>query len=141
MDSEGNTLDWMLSETRDQKAATRFFKKLSSLSHSINPRVINTDKNAAYPPAFEDCKEEKVFCKKVKLKQVKHLNNVIEQDHRFVKRRVKHSLWLQSFRTAKSTIAGYETMHMIRKGQVENVGKNNSIDQIKFIDTLFGVAA
>ena len=131
----------VLSETRDQKAAARFFKKLFSLSHSINPRVLNTDKNAAYPPAFEGCKAEKVFCKEVKLRQVKYLNNVIEQDHRFVKRRVKHSLWLQSFRTEKSTISGYETMHVIRKGQVENVGKNNEIDQIKFIDSLFGLAA
>ena len=103
--------------------------------------MINTDKNAAYPPAFEDFKEEKVFCKEVRLRQVKYLNNVIEQDHRLVKRRVKHSLWLQSFRTAKSTITGYETMYMIRKGQVENVGKNNSIDQIKFIENLCGIAA
>ena len=67
--------------------------------------------------------------------------NIIEQDHRFVKRRVKNSLWLQSFRTAKSTIAGYEIMHMIRKGQVENLCKNDPINQIKFIENLFGIAA
>ncbi len=141
VDSDGNTLDWMLSETRDKKAAASFLKALISLSHSVNPRVINTDKNAAYRPAFENCKDEKSFCKETKLRQVKYLNNVIEQDHRFVKRRVKNSLWLQSFRTAKSTIAGYETMHMIRKGQIEHLCKNDPINQIKFIDNLFGVAA
>jgi len=131
----------MLSETRDQKAVARFFKKLSSQSHSVDPRVINTDKNAAYPPAFEDCKEGKVFCEKAKLRQVKYLNNVIEQDHRSIKRRVRHSLWLQSCQTAEPTIAGYETMHMIRKGQAENVDKNSAVDQVKFIENLFGIAA
>jgi len=141
VDSDGNTLDWMLSETRDRKAAAKFLKELVSLSHSINPRVINTDKNAAYPPAFEDCKEEKIFCEETKLRQVKYLNNVIEQDHRYVKRRLKNSLWLQSFQTAKSTISGYETMRMIRKGQVENLCKNDPINQIKFIGNLFGIAA
>ena len=68
VDSDGNTLDWMLSKTRDKKAAARFLKELVSLSHSINPRVINTDKNAAYQPAFEECKEEKIFCKKTELR-------------------------------------------------------------------------
>ena len=131
----------MLSGTGDKKAAARYPKELVSLSHSINPRVINTDKNAAYQPAFEECKEEKVFGEETNLRQVKYLNNVIEQDHRFVKRRMKSSLWLQSFRTAKSTIAGYETIHMIRKGQVEHLCKNDPINQIKFIDTLFGIAA
>ena len=141
VDSEGNTLDWMLSATRDQKAASKFFEKLSILSHAVNPRVIGTDKNAAYPPSFEDCKKRKVFSEEVKLRQIKYLNNIIEQDHRFVKRRVKHSLWLQSFKTAKSTISGYETMHMIRKGQVTSIGKCHPIIQIKFIENLFGIAS
>ena len=94
VDSEGNTLDWMLSSTRYQKAAIRFFKKLSSLSHSVKqPRVISTDKNAAYPPAFKACKEADIFVKEVALRYIKYLNNIIKQDHRFVKKRAKSSLW------------------------------------------------
>jgi len=141
VDSEGNTLDWMLSASRDETAATRFFKKLSSLSHTTTPRVIGTDKNAAYLPAFKTCKREEILCKEVELRQIKYLNNIIEQDHRFVKRRVKYSLWLQSFDTAQSTLAAYETMHLIRKGQVKGVGKKGVKTQIQFISEVFGVAA
>ena len=142
VDSEGNTLDWMLSATRNQKAAMIFFKRLSSLSHAVKqPRVIGTDKNPSYPPDFEVCKEMNVFIERVALRQIKYLNNIIEQDHRFVKKRAKSSLWFQSFDTAKVTIAGYETMHMIRKGQLKIAGNNNPQSQIKFIEKLFGIAA
>ena len=141
VDSEGNTLDWFLSETRDQEAATIFFKKIFGNAHCLQPRVVNVDKIAAYPPAFEACKQSEIFSQNTKLRQTKYLNNTIEQDHRFTKRRVAYSQWLQSFITAKATIAGYETMHMIRKGQVKDVGKEDVIIQIKFIEELFGIAA
>ena len=75
------------------------------------------------------------------LRQVKYLNNVIEQDHRFSKRRIVYSQWLQTFETAEATISGYESMHMIRKGQVEGVGKKDIVAQKKFINDLFGIAA
>jgi IS6 family transposase len=75
------------------------------------------------------------------LRRQKYLNNIQEQDHRFTKRRVRQSQWFQSFATAKKTIAGYETMHMIRKGQVKNVSANDVCLQVKFINKLFGLAA
>ena len=141
IDSSGNTLDWMLSKHRDQKAATKFFEKISDNTHCVDPRVVSVDKNAAYPPAFEVCQQAEIFGKNTKLRQTKYLNNVIEQDHRFTKRRIKHSQWLQSFATGQATIEGYETMHMIRKGQVKNVGRKDVRVQIKFIEGLFGIAA
>ena len=76
-----------------------------------------------------------------KLCQQKYLNNIQEQDHRFTKRRVRNRQWFKSFDTASKTIAGYETMHMIRKGQVKYLAKGNIIAEIQFINKLFGVAA
>ncbi len=78
--------------------------------------------------------------REVELRQVKYLNNVIEQDHRFSKRRIAYSQWLQTFETAEATISGYESIHMIRKGQAEGVGKKDIVAQKTFIDNLFGIA-
>ncbi len=141
VDSKGDTLDWMLSETRDQEAAAKFFRKVLDNEHCFQPRVVNADKNAAYPPAFETCKQTKIFSEDVTLRQTKYLNNRVEQDHRFVKRRIAYCQWLQSFETAKATIAGYEAMHMIRKGQVKKPGYQSASSQVQFIEELFGIAA
>jgi len=141
VDSEGNTLDWMLSKKRNQEAAEKFFKQLLSNDHCSSPRVMNVDKNAAYPPAFNTIKGNRLIPKETQLRQVKYLNNVIEQDHRFSKRRIVYSQWLQTFKTAEATISGYESIHMIRKGQVEGVGRKDILAQKKFIDDLFGIAA
>ena len=141
VDSDGNTLDWMLSEKRDHAAAEKFFKKVSGNEHCVNPRVVSVDKNAAYPSAFEACGQAEIFDRNTKLRQSKYLNNVIEADHRFTKRRVRHSQWLQLFATAQATIDGYEAMYMMRKGQIKNVGRKDVVVQIKFIENLFGIAA
>ena len=141
VDSEGNTLDWMLSETRDKGAAEKFFRQMLSNDHCSSPRVVSVDKNAAYPPAFESVKAEGLCGKVCELRQIKYLNNIIEQDHRFCKKRIRYSQWLQTFRTAEATISGYESMHMIRKGQIEGVGKKDIVAQKKFINDLFGIAA
>jgi transposase-like protein len=74
------------------------------------------------------------------LRQVKYLNNLIEQDHRFIKRRTGPGLFF-SFETAQRTLAGYETMNMLRKGQMKGVEKGNILAQIKLINRLFGIAA
>jgi transposase, IS6 family len=87
VDSTGATLDFMLSATRDADAAERFFRQVLQASHTINPRVITVDQNAAYPPAFEALQQESLLPETCLLRQCKYLNNIIEQDHRFVKRR------------------------------------------------------
>ena len=140
VDSEGNTLDFMLSAKRDQKAAKRFLKKVLRARQNQKPRVINVDKNAAYPPAFEDLKEEKLVEEECELRQVKYLNNRVEQDHRAVKRITRAGLGYKSFHTAWRTIRGIEIMHMINKGQVEGVNKKDVVGQKNFVESLFGIA-
>jgi len=188
VDSEGNTLEFLLSPTRDAEAAKRFFvKALHSTACSaprarpvqepveeptapadpitttlaprvitvetnaaspadLNPtksapRVINVDKNAAYPKAMAELKAAGILPEAVELRQVKYLNNLIEQDHRFIKRRVKPGLGFFSFETAWRTLQGYEVMHMVRKGQMRGVEKGDILGQVAFIASLFGVAA
>jgi IS6 family transposase len=166
VDSDGNTLEFLLSPTRDAQAAKRFFEKalhstvcsapqarpvqeqVEEPTATIEPnptksapRVINVDKNAVYPKAIAELKAAGVLPESVELRQVKYLNNLIEQDHRFIKRVVKPGMGFFSFETAGRTLQGYECMHMIRKGQVHGVEKGNVTGQIAFIARLFGVAA
>jgi IS6 family transposase len=72
---------------------------------------------------------------------VPYLNNIIEQDHRSIKRRVDASLGFRSFDGAQRTIQGYEAMHMIRKGQVRWLSKGDIAAQVRFIQVIFGLAA
>jgi transposase, IS6 family len=141
VDSQGQTLDFMLSPTRDADAAERFFRRVLQASHALTPRVITVDKNAAYPPAFESLQQEKTLPENCQLRQCKYLNNVVEQDHRFVKRRVNPGLGFRAFATAQRTIQGYEAMHMLRKGQIEGIAKGDVLAQNRVINQLFGLAA
>jgi IS6 family transposase len=141
VDSSGQTLDFMLSAKRDAKAAQRFLKKALKVRHTSTPRVINVDKNAAYPAAMDDLKAEKALPEETELRPVKYLNNMIEQDHRRIKRLVKPGLGFGSFNTARRTLKGYEAMAMIRKGQIQNVARNDVTGQISFIHQIFGIAA
>jgi transposase, IS6 family len=141
IDSQGNTLDFMLSAKRDAKAAKRFLKKVLRGKHVSTPRVINVDKNAAYPPALDSLKEDEASLKETELRQVKYLNNLIEQDHRFIKRRTNPGLGFGSFNTARRTLKGYESMNMIRKGQIKEVEKGDVLGQISFIHQIFGITA
>jgi len=100
VDSQGNTLEFLLSPTRDAQAAKRFFLKTLTASHSSKPRVIIVDKNAAYPKAFKELKAERVMPDGCELRQSKYLNNLVEQDHRFIKRLVKLGMGFFSFETA-----------------------------------------
>jgi transposase-like protein len=118
VDSEGSTIDFYLSETRDTKAAKRFFKKALRSFHVSKPRVITVDKNPAYPIAIEQLKKEKSIPDGMQLRQQKYLNNIVEQDHRFIKKRVRSMLGLKSLRTATLILSGIEAMHMMKKGQL-----------------------
>ena len=141
VDSTGATLDFMLSATRDADAAERFFRQVLQASHTINPRVITVDQNAAYPPAFEALQQESLLPETCLLRQCKYLNNIIEQDHRFVKRRVNPGLGFGAFHTAQRTIQGYEAMHMLYKGQIEGMAKRDILAQNRVINQMFGLAA
>ena len=141
VDSEGNTLDFMLSAKRDAQAAQRFFRKVLKAPHTVAPRVITVDKNKAYPAAIQALKTDEVLPQTTTTRQCKYLNNIVEQDHRFIKRRIKPGLGFSSFNTVWHTLQGYEVMNMIRKGQINGVAKGNVIGQISFIHEIFGVPA
>jgi len=141
VDSAGNTLDFLLTAKRDAAAAKRFFRKTLKAVHTQIPRVITVDKNAAYPKAIDELKADKELSQKVKLRQRKYLNNIVEQDHRGVKRLIKPGMGFGSFNTARRTIRGYEIMNMMRKGQIQGVVKGAVTDRVKFIAEIFGAAA
>jgi transposase-like protein len=141
IDSNGNTLDFVLTIRKDKSSAIRFLKKVLSQDHVNRPGTIVTDKNPSYAAAIKSLKKDNIL--KQNLRHVKHKrrNNILESDHCFVKRRIKYCLWFQEFHCAQRTIAGYESMHMIRKGQMRYVVKYDPISQKRFVENIFGVAA
>ena len=117
VDSTGATIDFLLSAKRDEVAAKRFLAKAFGGENHPAPRVINTDKHAAYPPAIAELKADGLLDENSKHRPVQYLNNILEQYHRAIKCRVRASQHFRSFWGAWRTIAGYEAIHMIRKGQ------------------------
>jgi transposase, IS6 family len=117
VDSSGATIDFLLSAKRDAAAGRRFLTKALAGENHPAPRVINTDKHAAYPPAVAGLQSAGNLADNCQHRPAQYLNNVLEQDHRAIKRRVRSSQHFRSFWGAWRTIAGYEAIHMIRKGQ------------------------
>lgn len=136
-----NTLDFMLSAKRDGRAAARFFRELLKATHMQTPRVIAVDKNAAYPVAVEALKADETLAAETELRQSKYMNNVIEQDHRNIKRLMKPMMGFGSFHTIRRTLSGMEAMSISRKGQAKGISQGDSVSQVKFIEELFGISA
>lgn len=116
-------------------------RKTLSNKNVVAPYVINVDKNTAFPPAHTELLEEKLLPNNAELRQVKYLNNSVENDHKFVKSKSRYRQWYQSFNTARRTIDGMETMRMIQKGQVRYVIKGDIYAQNNFICRIFGLVA
>lgn len=141
VDSTGATVEFVLSPTRDAVSAKRFFRKALRVKHAKPPRVINVDKNPSYPKAVNKLKKNGTLAEECQLRPVKYLNNLIEQDHRFIKRRVNPGMGFWSFDTAWRTVQGYEAMHQLRKGQVTGTQKGDIKSQVRFVSVAFGLAA
>ena len=141
VDSAGETIDFMLSPKRDLTAATLFLRLVLSASSGIRPRVINVDGHPAYARAITERKHSGELSRNCRCRTAPYLNNLIEQDHRFIKKRITASLGFRSAEAAWRTIDGYEAMHAIRKGQIRWLAKGDTVGQRQFIHTLFGIAA
>jgi transposase-like protein len=139
VDSQGKTIDFLVSEHRDKDAAKKFFKKALKATHNQQPRVITIDKYAATEFAIYEMISDEKISSETTLRKIKYLNNIIEQDHRFIKRKVKPMLGFDSFETAEETICGIEIMHMIRKGQVEEI--HSVLSEVAFISKIMGIPA
>ena len=141
VDSAGETIDFMLSPKRDLIAAQLFLRRALTTSHGKRPRVINVDGHPAYPRAVAELQRAGELSRRCRCRTSLYLNNIIEQDHRFIKKRIVASLGFRSAEAAWRTIEGYEAMHVIRKGQVRWVAKKDAVGQREFIHTIFGIAA
>ena len=140
-DSTGATIDFMLSGLRGAAAAKRLFRKaLTDPSHP-QPRVINTDPARLYGAAILGVKQEGILRRRCRHRPVQYSNNILEQDHRAIRRRVKARQSFREFLAARRTIQRYEAMPMIRKGQAKWVSDSGVRRQIQCINKLFGVAA
>jgi len=140
VDSAGETIEFMLSPKRDLIAA-KLFLRLALSSVVPTPRVINVDGHPAYPSAIAELKQSGDLGRGGHCRTAPYLNNVIEQDHRFIKKRITAILGFRSVDGALRTIAGYEAMHAIRKGQIRWVPKGDAVAERQFIHSILGIAA
>ena len=120
VDSLGNTIDFLLRKHRDKDAAKAFFRK--AFKNNDYPDKINIDKSGSNISALNSPNDSLPEDKKIEIRQNKYLNNIMEQDHRFIKKRSKPMLGFKNFQSAKITITGIENIRMIQKGQI--VGAN-----------------
>jgi putative transposase len=118
VDKNGHTIDFLLTPTRDQDAAEAFLRK--AIRHQQQPEKITIDQSGANTAAIKQY--NKTHKTAIVIRHCKYLNNIVEQDHRAVKRKVRPMLGFKSFWAARCTIAGIEVMHAIRKGQLETTG-------------------
>jgi len=116
VDKEGNTVDFLLTKRRQRISAQSFLIK--AIRNNYKPRLINIDKSGSNTSAI------KVYNKrsfsKIVIRQCKYLNNIVEQDHRFIKWRILNGLGFKEFESAKRTLSGIEVVHMLRKKQLIN---------------------
>jgi len=121
VDSEGSTIEFYVSENRDKDSAKKFIRKALKGTHNQQPRVITTDKYITTEMAIIEEQYYGDLSCRTEHRMAKYLNNIIEQDHRFIKRKLKPMLGFKTYDSAVKTISGIEIFHMIRKGQVEGI--------------------
>jgi putative transposase len=125
VDKTGATVDFLLTAKRDCKAALRFLRK--AISYNGTPEKITIDKSGANTAAIESHNADHE--PGIEMRQIKYLNNIVEQDHRAIKRQTGPMLGFKSFWSAAVTLAGVELMHMIRKGQLLLTGELSPAEQ------------
>lgn len=121
VDKFGNTLDFLLTKRRMKGSAQKFLNK--AIGNNSKPRVINIDKSGANKSGIRSINRELLTVKKIKIRQCKYLNNIVEQDHRNIKRRISIDTGFKEFESAQRTLAGIEVVNIIRKGQIADSRK------------------
>jgi transposase-like protein len=116
VDRNGDTVDFLLTARRDKKAAMRYLKK--AIGSSGKPRLINIDKSGANTAAIKQYNADE--SRRIKIRRCKYLNNIVEQDHRLIKRIVKPMLGFKNFHCAQRALSGIELVRMLKKGQMRN---------------------
>ncbi len=122
VDSLGNTIEFLLRKHRDLIAAKAFFRK--AFKYNGIPEKVTIDKSGSNISALNSANKELPKDKQIEVRQIKYLNNIIEQDHRFIKKRTKPMLGFKNFNSARITISGIENIRMIQKKQI--VGSNDN---------------
>jgi putative transposase len=120
VDRNGQTIDFLLTAHRDKKAALGFFWKAVG-QHGL-PEKVTIDQSGANKAALDALQEETGHT--IEIRQSKYLNNLVEQDHRAIKRIIRPMLGFKSFHTARVTLQGIELMHMIKKRQMITVERH-----------------
>jgi putative transposase len=116
VDKEGNTVDFLLTAKRDRAAAQRFLAR--AIEGNGLPQTVTIDQSGANTAGIESYNDEHDTA--IAIRQCKYLNNIVEQDHRAVKRIIRPMLGFKSFRCARVILGGIEIMHMIRKEQMRS---------------------
>jgi len=133
VDRDGDTIDFLLRANRDHAAARSFFEQAIGL-HGV-PEKITIDRSGANTAAIQSIQADSGA--DIEMRQSKYLNNIVEQDHRAVKRIVRPMLGFKSFRSARALIAGIETMHMLKKGQMDYLEGQASSAAAQFYSLTF----
>ena len=122
VDKQGNTVDFLLTKRRMKGSAQKFLNK--AIGNNGKPRLINIDKSGANTQAIRIVNQYSLTFKKIRIRRVKYLNNIVEQDHRTIKRRIAITTGFKEFESAKRTLAGIEIINIIRKDQLTNPKKS-----------------
>ena len=122
VDKDGATVDFLLRAHRDMVAARRYFEK--AIRQNGEPGTVTIDKSGANLAALESINAGRE--QPLKVRQAKYLNNIVEQDHRAIKRRTRPMMGFKDFRCARILLGGIELMHMIAKGQMQTDGLNQT---------------
>ena len=122
VDKQGNTVDFLLTKRRMKGSAQKFLNK--AIGNNGKPRLINIDKSGANTQAIRIVNQYSLTFKKIRIRRVKYLNNIVEQDHRTIKRRIAITTGFKEFESAQRTLAGIEIINIIRKDQLTNPKKS-----------------
>jgi len=124
VDKYGDTIEFLLRARRDGNAAKAFFRK--AFRHNLGPEKVTVDKSGSNKCALDHHNKDREESDKYEIRQVKYLNNIVEQDHRFIKKRTRPMMGFKNFYSAKETISGIENIRIIQKGQINGQKPNQA---------------